>query len=335
MKQKLCLALLLFSVLTRLAAESATVIRPILLIDSSDEPIRDITASADGNLFTFDYADYRIRKYSPDGRLLHEFGGKGQSDGLFVHLTGISCRGDRLLAIDSTGVSAFDTNGTFLKRTVFAAELTPDHTMALGDGRFLGYQIVAAELKAVLTLRNLQGIELARLASHDLRDFFPELKAGEDFFISDQYCRKYLYSVDNDEKIVWAASDAVRLYRFDPERLSSEPFFERDMSPLPISAGELESLNRKKQAARPPFHMYVPRFQPLLLHLVTMENAETWAYVHSRQFQGFMRISPQGLVLGTVELQADFDIRSALVRRSGRRLFFISGRKLYVHELKS
>lgn len=304
---------------------------PKLVMETPDTAIRDIAVAEDGSIFTFDYRDYKIRKYEPDGRFLLEFGGAGTGDGRFSHLTGLRVSADRLLAVDSVGLLTFDLDGRFLGKQAFVEDITPDFSVAFGDGRYIGYQINAAELKAVLTYRSPQGKELDRLASHDLREFFPDLKAGEDFFLSDQYARNYLYDIGPDESVCWAASDALRIFRYRGGK--SEVVYSEPAEAVPFPQAEKAALLKKKAGAKPPFHAYVPDVLPVLQHLAVEPGGDLWIYVQSRRRTGFLRLSTDGKVKGLVSLAADFNVRSVRVRVFGRRMYFISGRSLYAADL--
>jgi len=313
------------------AAAGQTAIAPVRLLETPDKPIRDIAVAPDGSIFTFDYEEYKVKKFDRNGRFLLEFGGTGTGPGQFTHLTGIRAFGDKLLAVDSVGLLTFGLDGRFLNKTAFPEEITPNHSLALEDGRYVGFQIVAAELKAVLTLRSPQGRELDRLASHDLKEFFPELKAGEEFYLSDEYARDYLYALSPDGDVLWAASDAVRVHLYSGGR--SRVIVAENLTPVPFPEDERAKLARRKASAKPPFFVYVPDRYPLLRHLAVGPDGDIWVFVQSRERTGFMRFTKDGLPKGFATVQADFDVARSVVRVLGGRMFFISGKTLYAADL--
>lgn len=308
------------------------VLAPKLLLETPDKPIRDIAVAPDGSIFTFDYAEYRIKKFDRSGRLLLEFGGKGPGEGQFAHLTGIRAFADRLLAVDSVGLSTFDLNGRFIGKTAFTEEVTPNFSLAFEDGRYVGFQIVAPELKAVLTLRSPQGRESARLVSHDLKEFFPELKPSEDFYLSDEYARNYLYALDSDSNVLWAATDAFRVFRYRDGK--SQLILEEDLTPLPLPENERANLLARKAKIKPPLFFYVPTRVPLLRHLAVDGGGDLWLYIQSREKTGFGRYTKDGKAKGFVTVSAGFDVTKSIVRIFGDRMFFIIGKMLYVADLR-
>ena len=319
-----CLALLA-------SAAGETALAPVRVLETPNKPIRDIAVALDGSIFTFDYDEYKIKKFDGTGRLLLEFGGTGTGNGQFTHLTGLRALAGRLLAVDSVGLLTFDLDGRFLSKIPFAEEVTPDFSAAFADGRYIGYQIVAPELKAVLTLRSPQGRELDRLAAYDLKEFFPELKAGEDFFLSDEYTRNYLYAINPEGDVLWAASDALRvhLYRGGESWL----VLAEDLTPVPFPGDERARLLRKKAAVKPPLYVYVPDRYPLLRHLAVGPDGDLWVYVQSLEKTGFLRFSKDGKAKGFVAVEADFDVGGAVVRVFDGWMYFIVGKELYAARL--
>lgn len=312
-------------------ATGQTALVPIRLLETPDKAIRDIAVAPDGSIFTFDYREYKVKKFDRNGHFLLEFGGAGTGPGQFTHLTGLRVIDGTLLAVDSVGLLTFDLDGRFLDKTVYSEEVTPNYSLALADGRYVGFQIVASELKAVLTLRSPLGREMVRLASHDLREFFPELEAGQDFFLSDENARGYLYAANPDGDILWAASDAVcvHLYRGGKSR----PILAEDLTPVPFPEEERTKLLRRKAGLKPPLFLYVPKVYPVLRHLEVGPDGDIWIYVQSREKTGFLRYTKDGKPNGFVTVQADFDVTSSVVRIGGGRMFFISSRSLYVADL--
>jgi hypothetical protein len=320
------------TVLLVIASPAAqTTITPKLLLETADRPIRDVTVAPDGSIFTFDYREYRIKKFDRNGRFITEFGGTGKEEGRFTHLTGLAAFEGRLLAVDSIGISTFELNGAFVARTQFPEEITPDLSMAFEDGRYVGTLIVASELLAVLTLRSPQGRELDRLASYDLRDYFPELTKGEDFFLSNEYARHYLYALDSDGSILWAPSDASCVYRYrdGKSRLAASA----DLTPMPLPETVIADLQKKKDALKPPLHLFVPAHYPLIRHLAVGPDGDVWAFVQSREKTGFLRFSKDGKEKGFALLASDFDPGRAVVRVYAGRMYFVVGRSLYAADL--
>jgi hypothetical protein len=334
MRTVVCFIIMIFCLGLGATASAGTdsVLAPKLILETPDNPIRDIAVASDGTIFTFDYAEYRIKKFDRTGRFLLEFGGTGKNDGQFTHLTGLRAIGDKLVAVDSVGVSTFDLNGRLIGKTVFAEEVTPNFSVALEDGRFVGFQVVASELKAVLTFRSPQGRELDRLASHDLKEFFPELKTGEDFFLSDEYARNYLYTLDSDGNFLWAATDAPRVHRYRDGR--SRIILSENLTPLPFPENERIRLSERKAKIAPPLHLHVPAHLPLLRHLAVDAGGDLWLYIQSREKSGFWRYSKDGQVKGPAAFSGGFDVTKAQVRIFGERMFFIVGKTLSAADLQ-
>jgi hypothetical protein len=313
------------------AGSKDTVLVPRLVLESPDKGIRDIAVSPDGSIFTFDYGEYKIRKYDRDGRFLLEFGGTGSGDGQFTHLTGLRALRDRLLAVDSVGLLTFDLDGRFLGKQTFAGEIIPNFAAAFEDGRYLGFQILASELKAVLTLRSSRGEELDRLGSYDLKEFFPGLKAGEKFFLNDDYARNYLYAWGQNGDVYWAASDALRIFRYRGG--TSKIVFSEDVAAAPFPETEKAELQEKKARIKPPLFLYVPEVYPLLWHLAVGPGGDLWIYIKSQERTGFLRLSGEGISKGFASVSADFDVIKATVRIFGGRMYFILDQSLYAADL--
>lgn len=313
------------------SASGQTGLAPVRILETPGKPIRDIAVAPDGSIFTFDYDEYKIKKFDRNGRFLLEFGGSGTGAGQFTHLTGLRALEGKLLAVDSVGLLTFDLDGHFLNKSAFPEEVIPNFSKAFEDGRYVGFQIVASELKAVLTLRSPQGRELDRLASHDLKEFFPELTAGQDFFLSDENTREYLYAVNPDGDVLWAASDAVRVHLYRGGK--SRPVVTEALTPIPFPEAERVKLMRRKAAIKPPLFLYVPKVYSVLRHLAAGPDGDIWVFVQSQEKTGFLRYAKDGKPKGFATVTADFDVAGAVVRILGGRMFFISGRTLYAADL--
>lgn len=322
---------LLLCLASLVSGQTDLAISPVRLLEIPDKPIRDIAVAPDGSIFTFDYTEYRIKKFDRDGKFLLEFGGPGTGEGQFTHLTGIGACGGKLLAVDSVGLLTFDLNGRFLGKTAFPEEVTPNYSRVFEDGRYVGELIVAPELKAVVALRSPQGRELDRLASHDLKEFFPELKAGEEFYLSDEYARNYFYALSPDGGIVWAASDAARVFLYKDGK--SQPVISESLTPVPLPEADRAKLLSRKEKAKPPFFAYVPDRFPLVRHLAVGPDGDIWICVRSVEKTGFLRYAKEGKAKGLSPVASDFDMGRAVVRIFGNRMYFISGKVLYAADL--
>ena len=285
--------------------------------------VRDLTVDSEGNVYVFDYAEYKIKKFDANGRLLCEFGGQGESPGQFTHLTGIKTVGNRILALDAAAINFFSTEGDFLERRPFPQKVLTNFPALFDNGRYVGFQIVAEELKAVLTVRSARGQEENRLAFHDIREFFPDVEPGEDFFLNDTHTRIYLYAVDRNQSIIWAASDALKIYRY--RHGSSELIVREKLSRVPFPEEDRQVLEARKSRLPPSLFLYVPESYQLIYHLLTGNDGDIWVYVKSVERSGFVHYSATGDFLGYHPIQADFDLTApdTVVRIFNERFYFL------------
>jgi hypothetical protein len=291
---------------------------------------RDMVFDSEDSFYIFDYFDNTIKKYDSNGKHLKTFGGKGQGDGEFSHLTGIRIVGDQLLAVDSVGLLSFNLDGHFLTKKSFAEEVLTEYPAIFDEGDYVGQQIHAAELKVILTFRSSQGEELDRLALYDIKEFFPEIKQGEDFFLSSEHARSYRYTLDQKEDILWAASDEFKIYRYHEGEGNSIVVISEDYSPVPFPAEEKKALLEKKAKVKPPLFLYVPDVYQLIFHLLVGPEGDIWIYLKSMEKTGFLRYSAQGSLKGFYTVDADFDVTEAdhIVRIHKNRMYFlVKGRK--------
>ena len=297
--------------------------------------IRDITVDENSALYAFDYRNYYIKKYDKQGKPLLAFGGTGEEKGKFHHLTGIRALEGRILAVDSTGLSLFDYGGTFLKRHPYAREVLVDHPAIFDDGKFIGSQILADERKTTLTFRAADGKELSRLASYEISEFFPGIKAGEDFFLDNTYARAYCYAVTPDGDILWSASDTLRINRFKEGK--SALFIEETATAVPFPEELRKPLLERQSRTKPPLFAYVPDQYQIIHHLLCDDEGDVWVYVKSREGTGFLRYSKAGKREGVYAVKADFDPMEAIIRIFNGCMYFVGnerdGVKVYSAEL--
>ena len=78
----------------------------------------------------FDYDDYVIHKFDPDGVDLARFGGPEGEDAGFTHLMAIRAVGDSLLVLDAGSVSVFDLSGQLRSRRALADTIVSSRTGA-------------------------------------------------------------------------------------------------------------------------------------------------------------------------------------------------------------
>lgn len=328
----LCLAFVPAAPVTAVLAKGpaggeAGVLSPRLVMQTQDQPARDLAACPDLTIFLFDYKNYVIKKVDGNGRQLQSFGGTGTEPGQFQHLTGIRVAGDQLLAVDSAGVLTFSLDGRFINKEPFPAEVLTDHPVILKDGGFVGPQIVAGELKMVLTRRSPAGAELARLAAYGLQEYFPDLKPGEDFFLGNTHTRNYLAALSPKEDILWAASDKFEIFRF--QKGASQPVLTDQYTPVPVPEEVRKKLLDRQAKVKPPLHLFVPQQYQLIYHLLAGPGGDLWIYLKSREMTGFLRFSEKGKSKGFYEVKADFEIMDAVARIFGDRMYFIAGRNIY------
>lgn len=291
---------------------------------------REFTVDREQNIFLFDYMSNRIVKFSPSGKPLTEFGQKGKGDHEFKHLTAIKVFKNRLLALDANGILTFDLEGNFLKRTSFPESVTCEFPKILSQTTFAGEWNHAAELKKILTLRDIKGPELSRLTAYDLRIFFPDLKKGEDFFLNDTYARFFLYDSLGKDGVVWARSDENRIFKFMGNK--SIPLI--TIKATPVTFPKAEQARMRNQQAQlkkqmPSLHMYIPKVYPLIQKLFTGKN-EIWVYLFSKERKGLLRFNHNGQENRFYQLPPDLKIRKARIKIIADRIYFmIPGRKSF------
>lgn len=297
--------------------------------------IRDITADENADLYAFDYKNYNIIKYDKQGNPLFTFGGTGESEGKFHHLTGIRAVEGRILAVDSIGLSLFDYGGKFLEKRPYVQEVLVDHPAIFNDGKFVGSRILSDELKTALILHASDGKELSRLAFYDIREFFPGIKDGEDFFLDDTYARSYCYTISLDGDILWSASDTLSIKRF--RKGGSSPFIEEVATAVPFPDELRKPLLERQSRTRPPLFAYVPDRYQIIHHLLCDPKGDVWVYVKSRERTGFLRYSNGGKRKGIYSVKAEFDPIKAIVRIFNGCMYFVvserDGVKVYSAEL--
>ncbi|MFC2157945.1 hypothetical protein ACFLT9_08930 [Acidobacteriota bacterium] len=310
---------------------SAAEISPVLQFQvRGDDPDyqftapRSFTSDRDGNFYIFDYMDNVIRKFDKNGDPLLFFGGKGENPGEFSHLMAVKVFDDFLYALDSIAFNKFDLNGHFLERMEFPMAAVCNYPQIFAGEKYVGEYILADELKKALIVRNIDGEVLARLTEYDLREFFPELKEGEDFYLQDTHARNYCYDFSPDGSVIWAISDEGKVYESsggDTKVLYSGNFNLQD-----FPSDTREEMEVKKNSLKenfPSLHMFVPESYQLILHLQVAINGDIWVYLRSQQRTGFLILSPDGREKGFVRVAADFDAVDAIIRIEGDRLYFM------------
>ncbi len=312
--------------------EKTGIITPKVLLERSRSAegesyvgIRDITVDENSAIYAFDYQNYNIQKYDKEGKPLFAFGGTGDEDGKFSHLTGIRAVDGRVLAVDFSGLSLFDYKGEFLKKHPYEKEVKVEHPAIFDDGKFVGSEILADELKTALIYHAVDGKELNRLASYEINEFFPGVKEGEDFFLDNTYARAYSYTISRDGDILWAASDALKIYRFRGGE--SRLFIEETATAIPIPDELRKSLLDRQSRIKPPLFTYVPDNYQIVHHLLCAPDGDVWVYVKSRERTGFLSYSKQGKLEGVYEVDADFDMMKAIVRIFNDIMYFVVNEK--------
>jgi hypothetical protein len=316
-------------------------LEPTLLFESGSEnpdysftAARNMALDSDKNLYIFDYLDNTIKKYDRSGRHAVTFGGQGEGPGRFLHLMEIRVYGDQLLALDSVGTLVFSLDGTFIEKTSFQEEIICEFPRIDKDGRFAGERYSQSELNKSLTLRDPHGIEIERLAEYDLREFFPELEEGKDFFVQDYQARFYLYDFCVDGGLIWASSDACQVYSYVDG--ASTPLVSEDLTPLPIPEDQVAEMEKRAEFAKknPMLHMYVPKLYQIVQHLLAAPNGDIWAYVMSAEKTGFLVFSRDGQPKGQYAVNADFDMTRVKVQMFYDVIYyFVPGRnavKIYM-----
>lgn len=284
---------------------------------------RDFTLDHNRNIYIFDYMTNLINKYTHQGKRLLSFGKQGKGETDFKHLTAIKIEEKQLAALDSVAILFFSLEGKFISKQAFKDEVLCELPVMSRQKVFVGEQNVVNELKKVLTLRNFNGEELNRLTSYDLKEFFPELEKGKDFFLQDTYARFFLYDITGKGEIIWANSDQYRLYKYQNNK--SVPFITKDAAPIPFPADQRKKMLDKQKSLRekmPMLHSYVPQYYPLLQNLFAA-NGEVWIYAASKERKGFVRYTPAGKEIGFYTLESDMDIRKARIKVFNKKLYFM------------
>jgi len=309
--------------------ESATgTIRPQLAFRISGETglaaARDLTVDQAGNAFVFDYDDYVIRKFDPNGALLASFGGTGSDSGLFQHLMAIRAAADSLVALDAGSVTVFDLSGELRSRRSLADTIICDFPRISPDGRWVCEQFVEETAEQVLTYRRPDGTERARLAGFPLSELYPGVEPGEMFFVSRTQGRTYLYDFLPDGRLVWLSSDRLRIHEEGHEGV----LFEADATPVPFPEDEIAALRVKQADLGPPLFMNVPTHYQVVQQFTVDGAGDIWLLVMSLERTGLLRVSPTGEERGFYAVEAEFDLLSArLIAAHGDLYFMLPGRE--------
>jgi hypothetical protein len=305
-------------------------LRPELAFSISGEngltAARDLTVDRAGNVFVFDYGDYMIRKFDPQGTLLAEFGGTGEEPGMFQHLMAIKAEGDSLIALDAGALSVFDLSGELRSRKSFVDTVICDLPRVHKLGRWAGEWIIQETAEKVLTYRSEDGAETSRPGSYTLSEFFPGLEPGEMFFINPTQVRSYLYDFNVDGRLVWAVSDGLQV--FADEQGLQRQLLHAEATAIPFPREEAAALETRQAALGAPFFLNVPTDYQIIHHLVVDEAGDIWLYVKSQERTGLLRLSATGMVAGSYRLEAEFDpITARLAAANGRLYFMVGGRE--------
>jgi hypothetical protein len=285
--------------------------------------VREFALDNNQNIYIFDYMSNHIYKFDQQGRLITRFGRQGKGEKDFKHLTAIEVQQGKLMALDSIALFTFDLKGNFIARQSFAAEVLCEFPKILGNYYFMGEQIVSKELKKVLTLRNQKGEEIRRLDSYELKDYFPDLEEGKDFFLNDTYARFYLYDSLEGGSVIWAASDNYCLSKVQDNK--SLVWLKGRGTPVPFPQDQQKKMAAKRDAIRknmPSLHMYVPTVYPLIQKLFVGED-EVWIFLMSQERKGLVRYSATGEEIGFYTLEADFDSLKARIQIHNKKLYFL------------
>lgn len=325
MLDRLRTAALLITPLLACEAAQPTVLRPhlafILTGDDNFAAARDLTVAPDGSIFIFDYDDYIIRKFDPAGTLLAAFGGTGEEPGLFRHLMAIRILGDSLVALDEGSVSVFDLDGELRSRRPFSDTVVGDYPRVHRDGRWAAEWFVEESAEQVLTYRNADGTERARLVSLSLFDDFG-VTPGETFFINRTQAPAYLYDFLPHGDLVWMISDRLRVTVRTGG--ADEWIFEAPATPVPYPEAEIRTLEARRARLPAPLFMNVPRHYQVAHHLVVDATGNLWVYVMSEERTGFLRLSAAGAETGFWPMEAYFDPLSARVAAANGGLYFLA-----------
>ena len=288
---------------------------------------RDFTFDSDGNIYLFDYMHYTIRKLTPDGRQLLEFGGNVESEGLFTHLMDIEIFGDRLVALDSVARFTFDLEGNLLDQDDFAAEVVCGRPVVAPDGEFIGEWFGDPGARNILTLRRADGSEQARLESYDLSEFIPAIKPGDDYFLSMNHMRSYRYGYLPNGAPVWASTDAFRINTLRGEEVIE--LITGDYTPVPVPADQVEQMRSRSESLPAPLFMYVPDTWRLIHRLFIGSAGDIWVYLQSLERTGILRYSSRGREKAFYSLEAEFDPGDedvSIREYEGRLWFLVPGR---------
>lgn len=300
-------------------------LRPTLAFQVSAETglaaARDLTVDLRGNVYVFDYGDYVIRKFDPEGRLLTTFGGTGEEPGQFQHLMAIRAHGDSLLALDPGSLTVFDLLGDMRSRRSLADTVTCDHPRINPDGRWAAWCIVDATAEQTLTHRGADGTEQRKLASYNLSEFFPGVEPGGFFFIRRTQARTYLYDFTPDGSLLWVISDRPQV--FITRNGVDRTLFETDGTALPFPADQTAEMRERQADLSPPLFMNVPDSYQLVHHLLVDESGDVWLYLMSRERTGLLHLSSTGEERGFYTIEADFDMLSVRLAASRGQLYFM------------
>jgi hypothetical protein len=339
MKKVISLLLMIFIAPTGFSILAAETVTPRLIFQSRKDDAnykfkapRNFTIDKYDNLYIFDYFDYTIKKYDKQGKHLLTFGGKGTEAGKFTHLMAIKTFHDTFYALDSVAMLTFTLNGVFKDKKTFRETALCNHPKMSMKLRFAGEQILDKELKEGLTFRDAGGTELARVASYDLREFFPDLKKGEDFFLKSEQARFYLYDMTGDGRLFWAASDKFEVFEFKNGTSSKIISAAKGASYTPVDfpADKAGKLSEKKEAVKkrfPHLHMNVPSRYQLLHHLLVGPGGDLWLYVKSKEKNGFMQFSAAGKHEGFYPADPDFNMLGVHIIVHGGQLYFMRTRR--------
>ncbi|MDH4273265.1 MAG: 6-bladed beta-propeller, partial [Candidatus Aminicenantes bacterium] len=196
------------------------------------------------NFYILDRKEFKVHKFSADGRVLQTFGQQGQGPGDFQSPNRIvfTSRGELAILEDLNYVSFFKTGGSFLRRLDLNGRLGLGY---IGPNRYYGWiwrpedrqQVVVDEKNAVISTFHIQSREAFSTLLPDETG-----RAVMFSYVSEFYVPGFLFDHNQSLSAV-GISSLYRLVLLD-ENGQTVAFIERDLGPQKITGRERASLER-------------------------------------------------------------------------------------------
>lgn len=260
-------------------------------------PLRFIIDN-DMNMYIVDSKEVVIKKYNSKGEFLLSFGKKGDGPGELRFISNIIITSNKIIVPSYPMINVYDLNGKVINS--FQQSFKNAHNLLYDESsdHYISYRIDEETKRFQLSIRKIDDALVSEIAScpADNRVIYGLARPTACYLYE-----KYVFGINSKSDVIYAFSENFEVFSYSKGK--SNLIIKEDAKPLYIPDEKWKKIDGAfagglKDGVMKTIKCISPHYYSMIQDLKIDEKDNIWIKALTTDFNGFIKYSPQGKMLG-------------------------------------